>query len=112
VQLLIGVYAAVGIIPALETPAYPRGWDVRDDRYLEALEPYIEPCRTDPPQPGDVAVFRIGAHAAHAGIVTTWPWIVHADGISAECVIESRADKRQLAKRFLHACTPRELGNS
>lgn len=108
-MLLIGVYSAVGLIPVIEPPAYPSGWSLNDDRYLAALDPYLLPEPVECPQPGDLAVFRLGKHPAHAGIITDWPLIVHADGISAECVVESRADRAQLAKRFLYARTPKGL---
>ena len=105
VYLLIRVYHAVGLIPDIDPGTYPSGWSLRDDRYLAALMPYVAPSRNDPPAPGDLAVFRIGKHPAHAGIVSEWPRVIHADGIRAECVVETRVDQGALASRFVGAFT-------
>ncbi len=50
------------------------------------------------PRPGDIALFKVGRLFAHGGIVTQWPFIVHASR-QARCVLEERADTSWLAGR-------------
>jgi hypothetical protein len=46
------------------------------------------------PAMGDLAVFHSGNCIAHAGIVVTWPEIIHARGIGTHpCVERTRADR-------------------
>jgi cell wall-associated NlpC family hydrolase len=89
-QLVIGVGKNVGVLPAdFEGPtSYPRGWFLRSSRYLDDLQPYLEPVVGEP-QPGDVALFRIGRAPAHSAIVTAWPRIVVAD--PEQGVVETHA---------------------
>jgi len=50
------------------------------------------------PQSGDIALFKVGRLFAHGGIVTQWPFIVHASR-PAKCVLEERADMGWLSGR-------------
>lgn len=50
------------------------------------------------PSPADIALFKIGRAFAHGGIVTNWPFIIHA-WKHAGCVVEERADTGSLAPR-------------
>lgn len=81
-QLLVGVYEAVGLVRNVDLGSYPVDWmrHHEDRRYLDgiarvALEVTV-PC------PGDIALFRVGRSVSHAGIVTEWPEIIHAHGVS------------------------------
>lgn len=79
-QLVAAVGRESGALPAdfaLPT-VYPRGWFLRDSRYVDLLLPYLAPIEGTP-EPGDVALFRVGRAPAHAGIVVAWPRVVHAD---------------------------------
>lgn len=77
-QLLAAVYESVGLLRGVDLGRYPRDWMLHqsDERYLDALERVAVPVTE--PEPGDVAVFRVGRAVAHAGIVVSWPLIIHA----------------------------------
>lgn len=77
-QLLIGVYSAVGLVPAIEVEHYPPDWHLHrgEQRFLRWLEKFAD--KTDEARPGDIAMFRFARAAAHGGIVIEWPLIVHA----------------------------------
>lgn len=83
-QLVIEVGKSSGVLPTDFVPpaTYPRGWFLRDSRYLEMLLPYLQPIDTTP-LPGDVALFRMDdapkRAPAHSTIVTEWPRVIHAD---------------------------------
>ena len=109
VMFLVRVYHAAGFIPDLDPRPYPRGWYLRDSRYLALLAPYVVP-RHGTPEPADVALFQIGRAPAHAAIVTAWPRIIHA--FPDDGVVEDRADGNDLAERFVSAWTPRALGRA
>ena len=49
------------------------------------------------PQPGDIALFKIGRIFAHGGVVTKWPYIIHASR-DAKCVLEESAYTGRLCK--------------
>lgn len=98
-NFLIGVYAAVGLVPAVKLPYYPRDWYMHRDepKFLQALREYADPVSE--PLPGDVAMFNFGRHAAHGAIVIDGPSIVHAylkDGM----VVRSDASKGELVDRL------------
>lgn len=78
VQLLIAVYEAVGLVRDVALPKYPPDWFLHqhDERYLEGIRRVA--VSVDRPEPGDIALFRVGRSVAHAGIVTAWPEIIHA----------------------------------
>lgn len=77
-QLLIGVYHACGLIPAIDTGYYPPDWHFHrnEERYLEMLQQFCDP--TEDPQPGDIAMFRFANCASHGAIVVAWPVVIHA----------------------------------
>lgn len=79
-QFLIGVYAGVGLVPAITTEHYPHDWHLHRDepRFLAYLLQFADPV--DAPLPGDVAMFQYGRHAAHGAIVIdeAGPTIIHA----------------------------------
>jgi cell wall-associated NlpC family hydrolase len=105
VMLPIAVGKAVGVIPADYDPRpYPRGWFLRDSRYLDMLAPFVVP-RDGTPQPGDIALFRVGRAPAHAAIVVAWPRVIHADPEGV--VEETDAVSGSTPGRFVCAVTPR-----
>lgn len=93
--LLIGVFSAprVGLVDFFRPDHYPPDWAMHRDeeRYLGWLDQYARPI-TGEPKPADVAVFKVGRCFSHAGIVTTWPLMIHA---SASDRIVSLIDARQ-----------------
>ncbi len=76
--LLAAVYAASGIVPAVEIPYYPPDWHLHrsTERYLDGLSAYAREVAA--PGAGDVALFRFGRCFSHAGIVICWPRLIHA----------------------------------
>lgn len=80
-QLVLGVYAGVGLIEAFDTGDYPPDWHLHRDgeRYLtvvQSLAVEIDPADI---QPGDVLLFKFGRAFSHGAIVTAWPQVVHAN---------------------------------
>lgn len=77
-QLLIGVYAEVGLVEAFDTGEYPPDWMMHrsQERFLEFVKQYCDPV--DAPLPGDLALYFVGRCFSHGAIVTEWPEIIHA----------------------------------
>lgn len=99
-QFLIGVYAAVGLIPKIETGNYPHDWHMHRDepRFLTVLKEHAE--IVDAALPGDVAMFKFGRHAAHGAIVLSWPRIVHAYANERMVVLSDASTNLELGERF------------
>ncbi len=80
-NLLVGVFAAVGLAPDVQLEHYPPDWHMHRDetRFLTILGQYADPLPADAlPLPGDIAMFNYGRHAAHGSIVIDWPMVCHA----------------------------------
>ncbi len=102
INLLAGVFAAVGLVPDVVLPAYAPDWHMHNDeqRFLAGLSQYADPLPLgEPGLPGDVVMFRYGRHAAHGAIVTAWPQVIHA-WKDTERVVLTEADSGPLAGRF------------
>lgn len=80
-QFLIGVAAAVEIMPAIKVDYYPRDFHLHRDRewYKELVEQYAVEVLF-PPKPGDIILYRQGRLYSHGGIVKSWPVIIHSYG--------------------------------
>ena len=100
-QLLVGVYSAVGLVPAIDLGYYPPDWHIHQDvpRFLAMMALHAVPIE-GPPLPGDAAMFKFGRHAAHGAVVTAWPLIVHAFLDERRVVISDAAAHADLAARF------------
>ncbi len=91
-RILIEVYAEAGLIERFDPGRYPKDWHLHRDeeRYLQTIQRYAgEPLRSDPgiegwdaisyaPSTGDILVWKVGRTYSHSGIVTDWPFVVHA----------------------------------
>jgi cell wall-associated NlpC family hydrolase len=80
-NLLIGVFAAVGLVPDIALEYYPQDWHMHRDetRFLSILGQYADPLENGSLiLPGDIVMFNYGRHAAHGAIVTAWPVVCHA----------------------------------
>ncbi len=102
-QLLVGVYAAVGLLPDLDTPHYSPDWHLHqtEELYLDGIRQYCDLLpASELPQPGDIAMFRYGHQAAHGAIVIEWPTICHA-WRDAGRVVLSDATSGPLARRLV-----------
>ena len=88
------VFRAVGLIPELEIPYYPADFLMhRSDEWFLALAlehgVLIDHSIS---LPGDIAFFRIGRIFSHIGIITEWPWILHASAME-RMVLLGRGDQ-------------------
>lgn len=97
-MLLVRVFHAAGLIPAIDPRPYPADWMLHRDeeRYLGWVKQYAD--QTTTPLPGDVVLFRVGRCFAHAGVVTAWPEIIHAYRDEG-AVVRGRFDTGRLAGR-------------
>ncbi len=76
--LLICVYAEAGVIDKFEPKAYSRQFHLHRDEewYLEYVKSWATQVET--PQPGDIAMWKIGRIYSHGAIVVAWPLVIHA----------------------------------
>ncbi len=77
-QILIAVYASVGLIDEFDPGYYPSDFMMHRDeeRYLGfVLERAHE---VHEPLPGDIVLYKFGRCFSHAGIVIDWPQIIHS----------------------------------
>jgi len=101
-NLLIGVFTAVGLVPDVTLDHYPPDWHMHRDeaRFLAILRQYADPLPEGSPiEPGDIAMFTYGRHAAHGAIVVGWPVVCHAWSDVGRVVL-TEADTGPLAGRF------------
>lgn len=86
--LLIEVYSEAGLIEWFDPGYYPPDWHLHrsDPKYMGWLSRFASPCDGSP-LPGDVVMYRFGRAAAHGGIVTAWPEMIHAY-VGQGCVLE------------------------
>ena len=94
---IVEVYQRAGVVTAPKIPFYRPDFMQHQTRetYLEGLlEHGHQVCA---PLPGDVAIFKWGRIFAHAGIVTSWPWMLHAAPVTG--VIRMRGDQGKLMGR-------------
>jgi cell wall-associated NlpC family hydrolase len=99
-QILIAVFAEAGLVEPFETGYYPPDWMMHREaeRYLGFVTQYCPHVVIGTPQPGDIAVWRIGRCFAHGGIITEWPHFIHAY-LPARKVCYGSADDGDLANR-------------
>lgn len=102
-QLLIAVFAAVGLIKDFDPEPYPRQWFLHraDERYLPHIKAHARPV--EPPfEKGDILTFRFGRAVSHAGIYVGDGFVLHADG-RLGIVTESQIAMEGLKRRFAGA---------
>lgn len=97
-MLLAEVFEEAGMVPYIDPGYYPHDWMMHrsEERYLAGLEQYCD--RVEDPQPGDIALYRFGRCASHAGIVIEWPLIIHA--YRGEGVVLAHGDDGALSGRL------------
>jgi cell wall-associated NlpC family hydrolase len=104
-MLLVGVYAAVGLLTKEFDPRpYPAEWHVHrnEEKYMGYVTQFMHhmpSIEERKPLPGDLVMFKIGHVFAHGAIVTDWPFVVHALGGSA--VVADDVSKNTTGKRAL-----------
>ena len=96
--LLAEVYERAGVIRHAVIPFYPPDWHLHrsDELYLGGVLDRAQEI-LGPPQPGDIAIFKMGRCFAHGVIVTRWPQLIHAHYRAG--VIGGDATQGQLAGR-------------
>lgn len=97
--IMAGVEA--GLIAPFTPKAYSPQWFLHhsEELWIEGLLRFAK--EVIEPQPGDIALFKVGRCFAHGAIVQAWPLIIHAskpDGI----VSEADASKGELGDRKKH----------
>lgn len=78
-MILIKIFSNVGVIDEFDPGEYPHDWMMHrnEERYLQTVERYAHKIERKP-LPGDIALFKYGRCISHGGIVTQWPYMVHA----------------------------------
>ncbi len=97
-QLLLAVYPACGLAPAIDVGHYSTQWHLHrsEEIYLGWLDQYA--FRTAAPRPGDVAIWQFGRTYSHAGIIVSDTDVVHALR-DARCVTVTSMRDQPLAGR-------------
>ncbi len=93
-MLLLEVFLAAGVVqaePQARALSYSMQWHLHreEERYLKMIE-IMGGRPVDMPQPGDVALWKMGRAYSHGAIALRWPCIIHAAAapISA-CVLDN-----------------------
>jgi len=98
-QLLIQVYANVGLIEPFDTGYYSPQHHMHsnEERYLN----YVLERSTEVPEPelGGIVMFRFGRVYSHGGVVIGWPRIVHALRFAGTAIVN--VDQCRLGPRAL-----------
>lgn len=95
--LLIAVYSEAGVIEDFKPRKYSRQFHFHKDE--EWYKTYVESwgVQVPYPQPGDVALFKVGRIYSHGAIVVEWPLVIHA--LAKEgCVLLDDVSKGALAR--------------
>ncbi len=94
---LTEVFERAGIVPRQTLPFYRPDFMMHqtEETYLLGLLEHGREVAA--PLPADVAIFKWGRIYAHAGIVTDWPWMLHA--APSVGVIRMRGDTGRLCGR-------------
>lgn len=77
--LLCACFEETGLVPPIVLPEYSVQWHLNqdDEKYLRIIDQHFARI-AGPPQPGDIALWKIGRTFSHAAIVAEWPVIIHA----------------------------------
>jgi cell wall-associated NlpC family hydrolase len=95
--LLAGVFEEAGLLSHVDIPAYPKDWHLHHsaELYLDGLLRYAHEI-DGPPQPGDIALWKIGRTFSHGAIVVRWSQVIHA--FIGRCVMLEDAEAAQHLK--------------
>lgn len=90
-QIILESFREAGVPITYEVERYSSDWHMHRDeeRYLSVVTRYMPADVTDQrpmtergpgfnPLPGDVLLWKVGRTFSHSGIVTDWPYVVHA----------------------------------
>jgi len=87
-MLLVAVYQTVGLVPKDFDPRpYPPQWHIHrnEEKYMNFVLRFAKEVAPPPerePLAGDIVLFKIGHAFAHGAIITKWPNVIHALGMS------------------------------
>lgn len=101
-MLVAEVFERCGLFPRVDPGPYAKDAHLHRDgeRVLEQLEQFaVRRPDGEEPQPGDVALFRYGRSLSHAGIVTSYPYLIHAwigIGVTVDSVVANSDLSRRL----------------
>jgi len=109
-MLLVACYVKVGVVEPFDPRPYSRTWFLHQDEpiFLKQLLARGHEIFGEP-QPADIILWRIGRQFAHAGIVTEWPYVIHAfaeEGIVTEANVDLpgvMTDAKKHPRRFFSA---------
>ena len=120
-QLVIAAHVEAGIVADFDTGFYTTDWHLHryEDRYIEFVEDHLR--RIDDSElsidarltensaygapSGSVVVFRVGRTFSHGGIVTQWPFFIHAyqpSGIVEEVSLVGTPMSRRPIRTYIH----------
>lgn len=78
--LIAACFEEAELVPHLDLPDYADTWHMSahsDEKYLAVVERHMHRIE-GPPQPGDIALWKVGHRFSHGAVVIDWPTIVHA----------------------------------
>jgi cell wall-associated NlpC family hydrolase len=118
-MIMIEVFSAVGLIKHFDPRPYRPDWHLhqKEERYVNHLEEFMHRVEEYVPegrgktakfnaeavrntQPGNVVVWRVGRTFSHGGIITRWPYVIHASAPS-QIVLEEKIQNNWLSQRRL-----------
>jgi cell wall-associated NlpC family hydrolase len=78
--ILVDVFTEAQIVSNVEVPAYSPTWHLHreEEKYTNFIRQFARETDRRPPKPGDIIVWKFHKAFAHGGIVTEWPYVVHA----------------------------------
>lgn len=120
-QLVIAAHVEAGLIDPIDTGFYTPDWHLHrdEDRYLKVVEAHLARIDNDDASvdasilensaygapSASVIVFRVGRTFSHGGIITEWPWFVHAympSGIVEEVDIRNTPMSARPMRIYMH----------
>lgn len=119
-QVIIAAFVGAGLVEDFQTGFYTSDWHLHrgEERYLAFVEAYlrriddVEQCidarlandRAYAAPSASVIVFRVGRTFSHAGIVTQWPFFIHAyqpSGIVEEVSLLNTPMSRRVSRTYV-----------
>ena len=99
-MLLVRVYVDLGLVPPLDPRPYHREWHLHhhEEKYLGWIRQYG--VQVEDPEPGDIALYRIGLCVSHGAIIVDDETVIHS--WSAARNVELR--ERRALRSWLDSC--------
>jgi len=90
-HFIVRVYQAVDVLEPFDPPVYSAQWFLHKDEplFLDGMKRYAH--RVEMAQPGDIAMFNFGRHAAHAAIIIDHYTMIHAYKACGEVIRDARS---------------------